>query len=854
MAAESQGGAFVAGERFEAVSRIAADGSLVWTRRVPAQWFRNAAGSSLLTASCEGITSLQQGSGRVNWQRRLSFPNARCLMSGFTLAADANLYASVQVDAYSGTDSSWILKLDPQGLPLWQIDLPDPDGRLLGVDAGRVYVATPSRLQALDAQSGAALWQSLEQNAEYFLVQTTPPRPVAVAAGTVIGYSPDSGEVEWNTPIALSGHAEVVGDSVLIESRAGLARIHATDGTIVWISELPASDAMGHGVDQWLGFGGLDQGRFLAVARVESLPSQPAPLVQWMDFDTGQAVEQVGVQATTQGVWPEFAVDGESLYSIHAEQDPVLTRFRLRSVDAGTGVESWTRSEPLIDPSDADTTFPPGAILSASSGLVAAVLAQRSDSGQAIAVSTWDSMTGAPHWRSGVGEDGEVWTSTSLSNPRIDADRNVLVSLATYVECVFPDICARYQLRKLAALDGSLLWTRGYELVTQMEPPYLQIPEFELLGDDVILSEGFQLLRLDGDSGAVKWSADLSSFDSIFWLHATDDGDILVNGFRRWGKIEGETGIILWSGPAPALSCQPSRCSNPTTHALPDGNLLQVSYYAGDLTITTSMVALLHTDGSGTYERWFPGSGTDSSLRIDNVGITPQGGIWMRLREFSSGVQFTPRWLTRFDLDTGQFVGRQALGIIPRNIQGQYASPYRWLGPPENGRILAGTEIRDMPAVLTGGAGLFDVSIHAQGNVSISASVPGGSYMSGERLPFVVNVAYEGDVAIDGLQLNVSLPWGGAVTDLSCSTGGEDSCAIDMRDGDLTATFNLLPGAGIEIQGEVQVLDGDDPEPALGAVVQGPTGLLEIDSTDNAVLVRTSQSLFHDGFDSSGSH
>ncbi len=844
----SDGGAFVAAESQDAMTRLDGTGGIVWTRRVPAQWFAATSTQQIAVATCLMISSLSMETGSVDWQMRIPGTSSRCTMTGM-FADDSDLYVSIRNDFYDASYGSRVLKVDSSGQSVWEYSVADDAARLIGIGDGRIYVATGTHLAALDAATGAPVWQAGPQPVTALLAKGNPAIPVIVAADAVFGISPTTGTVQWSRAMAVSDESAAVGDSVLVNTSAGLVKLDAATGAIAWTAPLPMNDSFGHPIDGYLAFGGLHQGTLLAVARVHAVNAQPPPFVQRIDFLSGQLAGDMPIASTLQGSTGVNLKAGDRLVTMRVVQDAHDSHYQLSSIDSSDGSEAWGRFEPPLEPGFIVPRFSDSIGLGVNDSLVAASIIEGGNSMGKPTIGTWTLNDGSPKWRVGLLTPGETWFSTLMSAPVVDDGSNVHVSFGTRVACNSPDLCGKTALYTFAAGDGSILWQRSHDVVTQIEPPYLPEPAFVMAGEDVVVEEGSTLLRLDGADGSIQWSADISQLESISWLHIADDGNILAVGFRRWGKFDASTGALLWSAPSPALTCVPIRCSVIRVMALSSGDVLQIGYKIQTGGLNPPMVALLHTDGSGAYDLWFPEA--DSPLRVSMLDVAQdaQDQVWLRVRESLSGAACSLRSLSRLDLATGEFKGRQVFGCLSNNPFASNELPSAWIDGPRDERLLTTLYSRQPPLPQTFGTALVDTTISAQGNLSVVASILPGPAMPGESIPFEVIGRYNGTAPLDRVRMEIVLPWGSAISALSCRTTGGTSCDLDMRDGDLHGEAAMQAGDVITIKGLVPVLDNAMENTALGAVIYGPTGLLEQDLTDNFASIAVAQSLFRDGFE-----
>ena len=113
-------------------------------------------------------------------------------------ADDSDLYVSIRNDFYDASYGSRVLKVDSSGQSVWEYSVADDAARLIGIGDGRIYVATGTHLAALDAATGAPVWQAGPQPVTALLAKGNPAIPVIVAADAVFGISPTTGTVQWS--------------------------------------------------------------------------------------------------------------------------------------------------------------------------------------------------------------------------------------------------------------------------------------------------------------------------------------------------------------------------------------------------------------------------------------------------------------------------------------------------------------------------------------------------------------------------------------------------------------------------------------------------------------------------------
>ena len=846
----ADGGAFFAHRDSSRTVKLDADGLIEWTRSFAAEQFVDLPGNRVAALSCDQVSVLDAGSGDVAWQLRLPGRERYCRVNGSASDAAGNILLSTESEGIYATTGSRLYRLDDQGRLLWEYQPGSGRPRLLGFDSVHAYLAGESTVLALDIANGAEVWQSAVAHEDALLVPGDPAVPVAIDGNMVHALEAGSGKLLWSRPLGNVDVIAAIGNALMVNSPSGLHKLDALTGAVQWTTNLPSSDAQGHPVLEWLALGGLDDGQFTALARVAGTVSQPAPLLQRIDFASGALTTQPAMPVLGQADYGDAIHVGDEMISMTVEQDPLAMRYRLSKLNADDGTQIWSHTELPTMTGLVGGSFGASFSLGANSERIAAVIHEGSEVEDSLLVGAWNIADGTSFWRTKL-NGLENWDQTQASAPVIDADNNVWVSLATYVECTWPDICARYMLYKLDGTNGSILWQNGDLLVTQFEPPHLSIPLFKLVEDDVLLEKFPGLLRLNGLDGSIEWAADTTETSGISSLHIASDGDIVLTGFLGWGRLDAADGTAIWFSNAPAYACAPfNPCRYVQTHEMPNGDLLQVGIRAAANYNNEPMVALLHPENGGSFEVWFPVSSTPLISSVQYVAVDSQSRIWMQIREDLGGSNLRLRYLTRFDPETGTWMGRQAVSNFSYNWLSPYRSINQWLGPPQDGRLPVQVYERASPQLGYYAIGMLDTQVSARGNISITATMDRGPVMPGEEVAFQVKVNYIGTAALDSVVVRIALPWSSGTSDLDCFSGTPGHlCSIEQNDGDLRGTFAMQPGGEIVVSGKVKALDSDSELQRLNAIVQGPVTLMEQESSDNTITLSVTQSLFRNGFD-----
>lgn len=847
------------------VTKLDATGTIQWTRNVPSKRFATLSATRIATATCKYLSALDLQSGELAWQ--IAYPIAgsidTCALTGFQATADAGVVASIIDVSNNHNMLSRTFKTGEDGSPLWEYSTSEETAQLIGVDNDRVYLATYTGLLALDAASGELLWQSAPFAGSAVLLAGEPATPVMINESAIQGFDGASGTVLWNQAIASTGRAWAIGDALVVDTVNGLVKLSAQEGSPQWTTTLPTTDSLGHPLQELLGVGGLAQGQFTAVAQVDAPGAQPSPFLQRIDFLSGQLSTTPPIAPVVQGNSGVATIAGDHVYSLAAEQGAQSARYRLRKVDAGDGDELWSRVDPPFVPELVQSPWGLQAELTASGSLVVAAISEGPSPRSNAAVSAWDRNSGNLRWRSLLTPASEEWHGTRISKPQLSSDSDVLVSLATLNNCVEARACLSAGIYRLDAGNGSPVWQHRDSLALNGGfAPAQTAPAFVEVGNDVVAASSISqtLKRFDGANGSVIWEASTQSLGTVASLYLASDGNVIAVGLGGWAKFNATTGSLVWSAETPALSCPGNFCEITRTLPLPDGSLLQTGTLNNSNGGQSAMAALLHTDGSGEFELWFPQQNAPLRTLIRAAEVDSQGRVWMAIRESLDGTDLRLWSLTRFDQTSGQFMGRQALMNFSDKSLSSSFSVGDWLSAPEGNRLPIRSEFNAPPAPISNGIVMLDTSVSATGNLALEATLPSGAGNPGEEVPFQFEIRYDGRTALNQVRLHAVLPLGGAPSGLKCTLRKEPLCRgnrcwhpiqlprpapivteipcdIDTRDGDLHVAFPVGPREVITVEGALDVQDSAGPSPVLSGLIQGPTGLLEQDTRDNFVSV-----------------
>lgn len=243
-------------------------------------------GNAVFLASADGtVASIDSRTGGDIWRTALNVP----LSAG--VGSDGKWTAVVS------TKNDVIVLSD--GRELWRKPLPARAYTAPLVAGNRIFVLAADRsVSAYDAATGQRLWLQQRPGEPLILSQSgvlmaVGDTLVAGQAGRLVGFSPDTGAVRWEAPLAsprgtndverlveMVGRTSRVGDSVCARAfQASVGCINAARGTVAWTQ--PASGAEGvHGDGEWL-FGTESNGTIIAWKRADGAKAWTSERLQY---------------------------------------------------------------------------------------------------------------------------------------------------------------------------------------------------------------------------------------------------------------------------------------------------------------------------------------------------------------------------------------------------------------------------------------------------------------------------------------------------------------------------------------------------------------------------------------------
>jgi outer membrane protein assembly factor BamB len=806
------------------VARLDANGTVLWARDAPGRSIVPIDADRLAVSDCESASMLDAATGVVLWHRTVG-NNTGCGGGGLVVEG-STIYAIARQQPDYLRASQRLVALDFDGRSRWEATLDDDeDMSLVGIGGDLLYLHKTGETIAVHVSDGSVAWRA---PASGWILAGAALEPIVDLYDRIERLDAASGEARWTASVGpyiqTIGN---VGDAILVLSSAGLSRIDAESGAILWTVALPEGDP--DEVRYWDTIGGLAaDGAFSVVAR-----ERLSIFVQRVDLATGALVGSASAPPIPQGIYGYSARDGSDLVRLHFDYSNVL---RMIDVDAASGEIRWNSATQLAEGLNLTGFAYYSAFAIGPTRVAAAVPLNDPQSGSSqyglVEVVAYDRATGATAWDASLYDMFEA--ATAVETPIVDDEGNVIVSIAMTIPCN-DGTCPQQSIMKLAAADGSVLWRVDNSVFGATDPkPILAI------GGDTIVRAPFAgstatIRRLAGSDGSIVWESDVFAESGVANVYRLDDSRLVAFDTApdayRWAALDAATGAVLWTSSTPcadvALNCYGS------SGVVASNGAIVLPIQPG----ANAALAELKNDGSGGFLAWPVGDTrpdmiawlTDLAAESDGTVdyVLARDGSWM-----GGG-----SWYRRFDPTAGVNVSSQNISGLP-------------LGPIEAGAInLDTTPLDSDPS-----GSVFsreDAAIVAHGNLAAAVTLDSGVASPGVPLGFHLRATYAGDVAVAGARFRGTMRWASGATNLSCAGSGVSNCVLDATGRDVHATFDIAPGGMLEISGRILPLDfpGDSSQGWIGARVLGPPELDESDTTDNFARANVAIALFAGGFD-----
>ena len=861
----SDGGAILAwgesaSDYYDRVARVDAAGSLQWIREVPTGWLE-LAGARVVSAGCEGVSVIDADSGNLVWQRELPLFPGSCRHGGTGVDASGAVYVLQPLGDFYDETGFRLRKYSAAGELVWSLDREDPSGSgdLVGIGVDHAFVRTPYRMEAFDRMSGEHAWSAYVDAVRVVLSADGLLEPIVAGGASIRRLAADGSGERWVAPVADARVLDRVGDALLVATPTSRLRLDAATGAVSW--NVPDGALQ----TTWLGFGTLGSASVRAIGRPWPLASPGRPLVdRALDFATGDILAEVPVPAQAQGVQASRLRDpAGGIVEAAFAPSPTGTQLVTRRVDEASGSTLWLHSEAVPELS-------PGTLLQSGPGMAIGddgfvlTFGESWDAclaGGWVAVSRLAWADGVPSWRVILRDVDQG--CTSAATPVIDDAGNVYASTVASIECpggANPP-CYRRSLYKLAAADGAVVWRRdeaAYDAYEVVFPPQRLLAD----GGDVLAYVEYDrwVQRISGADGSVLWQQPLlpgccvgerlRHRDAQHLLEYSMDYASTTAATVHWRSLDAASGLAEWSASADVAACYgieglPS-CLRQAV-LLPDGDLvlLHQREYA-------AYMWRLRGDGSGGFEERLLVPADERVAALVYTPVLDEQGRLVGRAQPSRACELSALVVVpgpHRSVESGAHLG--AAGAVPhrrcarqRPFDRQSCSRRvatrtpSWRGRsarrPTRCRADSRASIRERESRTA------TCRCRSRRIVSLVGQ--------GEAVIVQASVRYSGDAPAAGVRAVISDDWGGLTRDASCTSIGGGACTLDLRNGQVAASFDAGNVDGIDVQYTIDA-HGSGEAHALIATVQGGLGLAEADTLDNFAFAEVTQALFVDGFE-----
>lgn len=831
------------GTSYASVARFNASGVLQWSSALQGKHFAvgadRVAAMLMPTGESVVVTAIDRASGQLRWQSGI--PGLYDRVAQHAPLAVANDGATYVV-GLDGSNDPVLAKLDPLGAVLWLVPVATNDR--VAVRDGRVFVAGPVTVQALNATDGQPLWRKDDCGVYDSELSFVAADPLCVAGPELVRLAAANGAEVWRNAIVgdllgvFGGDVYTGEDLISFPTSSGvLQRLAGSSGVPQWQQSLafPVRGRIWQVSDTLLGIAGPG-------------PTPDTVALHRYLIQDGSLSDVRTLADVPRGVTNAGEIrDGADLFVLGQAPWKTLPA-RVRRLAADSGSVLW---ENAATPRAGD----PGIALTPNRLL----LAEKTAQGNA-AVRSLDRVSGQLRWERSI-TDGPVYSSTAKP-PRILGlgDDDALVSFG-YGNPNGPTPSRRVQeLQRLDDAAGQLLWKKQ---VAEWSDPSFNMPWVEPallgIGDDALLwpvggvtgpmAMGVQ--RRSGSDGELVFSQAAAPLSPMVRLSVAADAVFAVTfpdqDTLRLVKHSASSGALLWQFDYPRAGWYGTAVLDLLPLADGDALLLVQFYQSTSAEGQVTDLLRIKADGSGVHYAYRTNMQGKTRNIISRIVLGDKGEALLRrlLYRDRRGIEF----LQRFDLEQGVVLGSQALTL--RGIE-PFAQRTAWSGtfvPHGDGVLITGIAQRS-PLPSTRRDALLDTTVLQHGDLALQLPVFPAGINVGDSVPFTVGVSYAGDVAVTDATLIVELPWQGGESGLSCAGAGVTRCELQLRHGQLVARFDAAPGAQLELGGTLRRLAAPTLDKSvLRAMVHAPIGLEESEIYNNFGSVAVDGPIFADGFD-----
>lgn len=824
--------------------RVDADGRVRWSR--PGTGSRLVrTGTGAIVAGCgndyrASVVSKVDAEGALVWQRTL--PRATCGNLAIASAYDGGAYV-LQYDTSGFPFGAAVMRLDAYGTPLpqrangtWSGAYPQ-----IVAEAGALYLIG-SQTQRLDPVALTTQW-----SAPYCMPLGVVPAPVA-GAGDLVCWRDTSlmrldattGEPRWSVP-GYFGRAAVSADAVWAADGLSLQRIDVATGAVLSTAMLPDSGAGDYVVGV-----GLPASNGVGVVLSSYAPDAGIGTAAYVRATSGGSVSALArVETAPLNLAGNVRRDGDDLVSAAIDDDGDAPALRVRIAAALDGAARW----------EAVLGFGPGMYPHHVSPVAVGADFVAVAASWSVSRSAYDDVAsgtdlvvlaragGAVRWRQRIVEFDTPELRGGPVGLVADADGGLVVSVAHATRWT-GTLENAVRLLRYAAADGALRW-RGELAFTN------QASQLWRAADAVFAVASVSVARI-GTADGSGWSVSRPATPNIAPI-ALPGGDIVVVGYVGGSTVVARlalaTGQVVWER-FYADGARNTSAGAVTRSTNGEVVVVGVSRETGSGNPSRPFVLRLDAANGSVRGAETPSAGVHSAS-YGAVAAGPNGTLQViESRRSRNALTNGATWLT--DLDAaGRPVARR--GLRPTSFgnaaRRAFDVPF---GASSNGEIVLGGMIFGGEVGQGISTRRIDLATRATGDLAVTLD-PLPQLRTGRPFAFAANVAYDGDVPT-AATLYLRLPWSGAPAPPTCTGVAPADCAIDTRNGWYLVDLRLAPGArvrvaGTQVAGEAEAAYLFRTVPLIEAAVIGETGLRETSVDNNLDGATRPVGLFADGFD-----
>jgi hypothetical protein len=828
------------------LGRIDSAGNSSWLHpQLPVNSFVVADEQSVFRTTCTAAgllvaEKLHRTTGVSAWQT-VAYSGPSCLYSHAISDAAGNLYID-----FSDSTKAHLLKLDAGGRIVWNQTTASNGRRSLiapsGADILYVYAYGQQGISALNAADGSTLWTYPTPNAPTQwlalgadLVFSDNIRLVRLdsTSGHEVWALQDSGRlvphVEGNrlvlvanydaflTTVNASSGVEGAPQALDVDKGYTLAADYLDGGTLGILATQKATNNLFGKAPARLYRQNIVDGTNLPPI---TLPEQPLSIIGTNVADPSGDVIGVGYSAAAPG-------------NVH-----------VRRVRAADGSEAWHVNPPTADPGLAVAHFGAAPVGDAVIVSVTENFTGYADNA-AGEIMSFDRITGARRWSTPLtpSPGGQIYVNAS--DPVDDGAGNPVVAVYSQVYAGPYSFNPIRSIIKLDKADGHVLWRHDvpagshnwFDAISLVKAGGYLVTggEFDATPDET------RIAGLSLQDGSTQWHS--PPFPSaVFEIHPVDANHVDVSFDGGVAKLDVTDGLQDWVESSNSTSCVPY-CQGYAVAVLTDGSLVSGGEIWG-----SHLPYLAVFDGNVSTPAFEALDVADAGRRgtVTFAFAEPSGGATLRLNRYMSYLGMYS--YATLDPTTKHLAGTQVTSerLYDPGARGFGGIPIRRV---DTDHVLADAFMAGGSQAAGSVAALVNTQVLADGDLSVTVSGKASASPS-HPFHFDAQVHYTGTAPIDGVTLSLGLPSNTGAIVLQCAGSGQNHCVLDTSGAAARAHFSMAPGDTLDLSGQFVPTPCDESPPAtISAVVFGPIGLRETDTTNNLNRAALTVGMFADGFD-----